>query len=79
LSFNRYYLLLALAILILAGAYLGYRWREQQLFSSVWAFIPQSAVLVVESTHPTDRFARLAGKPAGRAARKRPTCCNLPG
>ncbi|MBD0257666.1 MAG: hypothetical protein ICV83_18290, partial [Cytophagales bacterium] len=54
MSFNRYYLLVALAFLLLAAAYLGYRWHQQQLFSSVWAFIPPSAVLVVESAHPAD-------------------------
>ncbi len=54
MTFNRYHLLLALSILLLAGAYFGYRWRERQLFSSVWAFIPQSAVLVLESAHPAN-------------------------
>jgi hypothetical protein len=72
LSFNRHYLLVALAFLLLAAAYLGYRWHQQQLFSSVWAFIPPSAVLVVESAHPADDLGDWQESRPGGAARKLP-------
>jgi hypothetical protein len=72
LSFNRHYLLVALAFLLLAAAYLGYRWRQQQLFSSVWAFIPPSAVLVVESDHPADDLRDWQESRAGGAVRTLP-------
>jgi hypothetical protein len=72
LSFNRYYLLLALAFLLLAAAYLGYRRHQQQLFSSVWAFIPPSAVLVLESAHPADDLREWQASRPGVALRTLP-------
>ena len=59
-------------MLTLAAGYLGYRWRERQLFSSVWAFIPQSAVLVVESAHPTNDLRGWQESRPGRALQTLP-------
>jgi hypothetical protein len=72
LNIKRSYLLIALAFFFVAAAFFIYRWRERQLFSSVWSFIPQNAILVVRSEQPARDLRQWQESAPGKTVRKLP-------
>lgn len=69
---NRSYLFIAIALFFVAAAFLIYRWRQSQLFSSVWAFIPPNAVLVVQSEQPALDLRQWRDSPPGKTLQSLP-------